>query len=145
MFTGTWKESQESLIKLEIPDENIDEEGKIVQPCFYESRFIHNLSEFSESKYRFLCTAWNDKAKFNVSYTNALTPNSVWPIIGIGPIFALSVDKLSISVVLFICRLCETDNGRNSHCRNYIHRALMHVQGLVSGHFLWKELKTKYN
>jgi hypothetical protein len=27
MFTGTWKESQESLIKLEIPDENIDEEG----------------------------------------------------------------------------------------------------------------------
>ena len=27
MFTGTWKESQQSLIKLEIPDENIDEEG----------------------------------------------------------------------------------------------------------------------
>ena len=27
MFTGTWKESHENLIKLEIPDENIDEEG----------------------------------------------------------------------------------------------------------------------
>ncbi|CAB3994466.1 germ cell-less -like 1 [Paramuricea clavata] len=27
MFTGTWKESQQSLIKLEIPDENIDEEA----------------------------------------------------------------------------------------------------------------------
>ena len=53
MFTGTWKESQESLIKLEIPDENIDEEGKIVQPCFYESRFIHNLSEFSHGNIAF--------------------------------------------------------------------------------------------
>ena len=51
MFTGTWKESQESLIKLEIPDENIDEEGEIVQPCFCESRFIHNLSEFTSRQF----------------------------------------------------------------------------------------------
>ena len=27
MFTGDWKESHENIIKLEIPDENINEEG----------------------------------------------------------------------------------------------------------------------
>jgi len=28
MFNGSWKESTEEHIKLEIPDENIDAEGK---------------------------------------------------------------------------------------------------------------------
>ena len=38
MFTGTWRESQENLIKLEIPDENIDEEGTIKKMFSQESK-----------------------------------------------------------------------------------------------------------
>jgi hypothetical protein len=49
MFTGTWKESQQSLIKLEIPDENIDEEGM----CSSRSKFASALIKVDDEK--FLC------------------------------------------------------------------------------------------
>ena len=45
MFNGSWKESNEAHITLEIPDENIDVEGKESLKIIFISSSVSNMGD----------------------------------------------------------------------------------------------------